>query len=109
MQGRFYAIFVVERGELEVHRLDESKYRRLQPDERGHYLIEPLGAKLGVWYGLYFNETAPWLRWYDTEGTLLPIAEERADDERRRADQERHRAEQLAEKLRELGLDPDAL
>jgi hypothetical protein len=116
VQGRFYAIFVVETGELEVYRLDESKYRRLQPDQRGHYLIDPLGVKLGVWDGFYFNETAPWLRWYDTEGRLLPIAEERAEDERRRADEavhrandERRRAEQLAEKLRELGIDPDKL
>jgi hypothetical protein len=130
VRGLYYAIFVVETGDLEVYRLDDQKYRRLKPDERGHYLIEPLGAKLGAWHGFYFNETAPWLRWYDKSGKLLPIAEERAlderrraDDERRRADDERRRADEaaltaeterhknelLAAKLRELGIDPEQL
>jgi len=123
VQGRFYAIFVVETGELEVYRLDDGKYRRLQPDDQAHYLIEPLGVKLGVWHGFFFNENAPWLRWYDTDGRLVPLADERAQDERRRAEDERRRAEderrraedehrraeQLAAKLRELGVDPDKL
>lgn len=102
VQGQFYAIFVVETGELEVYRLDEKKYRRLQPDDKSHYLIEPLGAKLGVWHGFYRSETAPWLRWYDVDGKLLPTAEERAEEVSRRA-------EQFAAKLRELGVDPNTL
>jgi hypothetical protein len=137
VQGRFYAIFVVETGELEVYRLDDKKYRRLQPDQRGHYLIDPLGAKLGVWHGVCFSENAPWLRWYDADGQLLPLFSERAEDERRRADEacilaederrraehehrraevgsrradhERSRAEHLAAKLRELGVNPDGI
>ena len=116
----FYAIIVVETGELEVYRLEGTRYRRLQANERGHYAIEPLGVELGIWHGLFWNETAPWLRWYDSEGNLLLIGEERAEEERRRAEAERHRAEeerlradsairraeQLAAKLRELGVDP---
>ena len=43
----YYAIFVVETGELEVHRLEGTKYRRLAPNAAGRYLIEPLGVELG--------------------------------------------------------------
>jgi Uma2 family endonuclease len=82
VQGAYYAIFVVETGELEVHRLQQGKYRRMAPNKRGHYRIEPLGADLGVWHGLFYNETAPWLRWYDFQGNLLPTSDERAAAER---------------------------
>ena len=76
---------------------------------------------------MFFNQDAPWLRWYDRNGNLLPIGEElaiqehrraeeairraaeetqRAEQERQRAEQERQRAERLAARLRELGEDP---
>ena len=92
VHGGYYAIIVVETGELEVYRLEGTRYRRLEPDDRGHYVIEPLGVALGVWHGLFWNETAPWLRWYDTQGNLLPIGEERAEQERLRAEAERQKA-----------------
>jgi hypothetical protein len=113
VQGAYYAIFVVETGELEVHKLQKGKYRRMVPNKRGQYRIEPLGVDLGVWQGLFYNEMAPWLRWYDTDGNLLPIGDERAEEERRkaeealrRADNQQRRAEQFAAKLREPGIDP---
>ena len=113
VRGGYYAIFVVETGELEVHKLESGRYRRLKPNEHGRYRIEPFGVDLGVWHGFFLNEVAPWLRWYDAEGILLPIGQERAEVERQRteverqrADRERSRAEQLATKLRELGVDP---
>jgi Uma2 family endonuclease len=130
VQGGYYAIFVVETGELEVYKLQKGRYRRMAPNKRGHFRIEPLGVDLGVWRGLFYNESAPWLRWYDTQGNLLPISDERAEQERRNAEQERRnaeqerrnaedalrradsqqrRAEQFAAKLRELGVDPSAI
>jgi Uma2 family endonuclease len=116
VQGGYYAIFVVETGELEVHKLQKGRYRRMAPNKRGHFRIEPLGVDLGVWQGLFYNESAPWLRWYDTQGNLLPISDERAEQVRRnaedalrRADSQQRRAEQFAAKLRELGVDPSAI
>jgi Uma2 family endonuclease len=106
VHGGYYAIIVVETGELEVYRLEGTRYRRLEPNERGHYPIAPLEAELGIWHGFFWNETAPWLRWYDAQGELLPIGEERAEQEHLRAEQEHLRAERLAAKLRELGIDP---
>lgn len=116
VHGGYYAIFVVETGDLEVYRLEGTRYRRLTPSPEGRYLIEPLGVELGVWRGLFWNEEAPWLRWYDRSGTILRHGEERAAEQRQRAEaalliaeEERLRAERLAEKLRELGVDPTGI
>ena len=94
VHGGYYAIIVVETGELEVYRLEGTRYRRLEPNERGHFPIEPLGVELGIWHALFWNETAPWLRWYDTQGILLPIGEERAEEQRLKAEQQHRRAEE---------------
>jgi hypothetical protein len=123
VRGEYYAIFIVATGELEVYRLRKRKYRRLMCNTHGHYPIEPLRVALGVWHGHYGNETAPWLRWYDEHGILLPIDAERAEAEHRRAEAEHRRAEaehrraeaehrraqELAAKLREMGVDPEAV
>ena len=97
----YYAIFAIASGELEVYNLVNGHYRRLTPNERGHYPIELLGIELGVWQGSYQNQTQRWLRWWDSQGNLLltgneraEIEQHRAEQERQRAEQERHRAEQ---------------
>lgn len=61
-----------------------------------------MGVELGIWQGEQFNQTLPWLRWWDSRGNLLPTAEQRAEQEKQRADR-------LAAKLRELGIDPDEI
>jgi Uma2 family endonuclease len=122
IRGDYYAIFVVATGELEVYRLVNGRYQELAPDPFGHYPIEPLGVALGVWRGFYLNETAPWLRWYDTQGNLMPLDAERAaevsrrleqeqslaDQERRRADAENRRAEEERLRAEEERLRADA-
>jgi hypothetical protein len=65
-----------------------------------HYPISPMKVELGIWQGQYQNLNLPWLRWWDAQGKLLLTGEERAD-------QEQQRANRLAEKLRELGVDPN--
>ncbi len=92
--------------------------------------LEQLGGlQLTLWDGTYSQMEGRWLRWRDREGNLLAtgferaelaqrLAEqereraeqerERAEQERERAEQEHERAERLAQKLRELGVDPSA-
>ncbi|MBT9558287.1 MAG: Uma2 family endonuclease [Myxococcales bacterium] len=93
--------------------------------------LEFEGTGLGVtlWTGEWQRMQGTWLRWVDSQGNLLPTSEERAEAERERAEAERERAEaereraeaereraeaerqrasRLAEKLRALGIDPDA-
>ena len=51
--------------------------------------------------------TRLWLRWCDSQGQVIPTGAEGQEVERRRAEVERQRADRLAEKLRELGINPD--
>jgi hypothetical protein len=93
------------------------------------WLVE-VDLGLTTWAGVYENFGDVWLRWVDRNGDLLATGAEaklleqarteqecqRAGQERQRAEQERQKAEQerqkaamLAAKLRELGIDPDAI
>jgi Uma2 family endonuclease len=98
----FYAIYEVEKASVEVYELVGNRYQRLQANDRGHYAIPALGVELGIWQGAVGNQTLPWLRWWDRDGNLLLSSDERADREKQRADR-------LATKLRDLGIDPEAL
>ena len=110
----YYGIYEVNNGKLEVYTLEGGFYQKMNPNERGHYSIPPLGVELGLWQGSYQNQEQLWLRWWDSEGNLLLIGSERAELERQIAEREKQRAEQaerkaaqLAERLRAMGIDPD--
>ncbi|MFM6135295.1 MAG: Uma2 family endonuclease, partial [Sphaerospermopsis kisseleviana] len=107
---------------LEVYHLVDFSYHKMQPNERGHYPILPLGVELGLWQGSYLNNPDQvWLRWWDNQGNLLLVGKEEAQLERLRTEQQQQRAEQqqqraeqaeikaakLAERLRAMGIDPD--
>jgi Uma2 family endonuclease len=96
----YYGIYEVNPGRIEMHYLRNRRFRRMEPNERGHYPIEPLGVELGIWQGRYENLELPWMRWWDAQGQLLLTGRERAERERQRADR-------LAERLRALGVDPE--
>jgi Uma2 family endonuclease len=89
----YYGIFEINTGKLEVYHLIDFSYQKLEPNERGHYPILPLEVELGLWQGTYQNQPQLWLRWWDLEGNLLLIGNERAEIESQRAEQERERAE----------------
>jgi Uma2 family endonuclease len=97
----YYGIYEIKTGKLEVYNWVNGSYRLLQPNERGHYLIEPLGIELGLWQGTYQNQTQLWLRWWDREGNLLLIGSERAEIERERAEIEHERAQQEHERAQQ--------
>ena len=98
MRIPYYGIYQVNNGRLEVYRLIDGYYQLLELNQRGHFFIAPLGVELGLWQGSYQNQTMLWLRWWDEEGNLLLIGDERAELERLRGEQQRERAEQ--ERLR---------
>ncbi|MEG4027721.1 MULTISPECIES: Uma2 family endonuclease [unclassified Microcoleus] len=98
MRIPYYGIYQVNNGRLEVYRLIDGYYQLLELNQRGHFPIAPLGVELGLWQGSYQNQTMLWLRWWDQEGNLLLIGDERAQLERLRGEQQRERAEQ--ERLR---------
>jgi Uma2 family endonuclease len=76
--------------QLEGWRLgDRQRYRDIPTDERGWMWVEELGLSLGTWRGTYQGYEAVWLRFYDTEGNLVPI---HAEAETARANAEAARA-----------------
>jgi sRNA-binding protein len=52
-----------------------------------------MGVELGLWHGTYQNQTQTWVRWWDLEGNLLLIGNERAELEKQHAESEKQRAE----------------
>lgn len=96
----FYGIYEVEKAQVEVYHLVDGHYEPVRVNQRSHYPIPPLGVELGIWQGRYENMELPWLRWWDSQGNLLLTSDERVEQERRRS-------ERLAERLRQLGINPD--
>ena len=56
--------------------------------------FDDIGLGVTLWRGEYQGCEAPWLRWCNRDGAVIPTGEERA--------------ERLAAKLRAAGIDPDA-
>jgi Uma2 family endonuclease len=118
----FYGIYVIKEKKLEVYHLLEGCYQPLEANERGHYFIPSLEVELGLWAGNYQNQNQTWLRWWDSQGNLLLIGDERAEQEKQRAEQEKQRAERaeagweeerrrsqlLEERLRALGFEEES-
>jgi len=126
----YYVIYASKRRNhphLEVHKLVNGKYE-LQP---GNLVWMPeIGLGIGCERGNYSGVTREWLYWYDADGKRYLTPEEqvkqsaqrlqqesqrlqqesqRLQQESQRAQQESQRADRLAERLRELGIDPDNL
>ncbi|NEQ82722.1 MAG: Uma2 family endonuclease, partial [Moorea sp. SIO2I5] len=81
----YYGIYEIKTGNLEVYEFLKGFYHKMKPNQRGHYPIEPLGIELGLWQGTYQNQNQLWLRWWDNQGNLLLIGNERAEVEHARA------------------------
>ncbi len=93
MRIPYYGIYEINSGRLEVYRLIDGYYQLLELNQRGHFSITLLGVELGLWQGNYQNQTMLWLRWWDEEGNLLLIGDERAELEKLRGEQQRERAD----------------
>lgn len=116
---------------LQGWQLDQHQtYQPLTPDQRGWLWSDVLGLWLGTWLGSLDREpptgSCHWLRFYDPQGNLVPLPEEQAQQQveqehlrveqaqqqaeqaQQQAEQERLRAERLVERLRQLGIDPEA-
>ncbi|WP_293134440.1 Uma2 family endonuclease [Microcoleus sp. bin38.metabat.b11b12b14.051] len=98
----YYVIYSSRRRRkprLEVHKLVNGKYEL----QSGHPVWMPeIGLGIGCERGNYSGVTREWLYWYDAEGKRYLTPEEQVKSLAQRA-------EQFAQKLRELGIDPNSL
>jgi len=103
--------------------LDRRSYQDLEANDRGWLWCETLGLWLGIWEGTILRETAQWLRFYDREGKLVLLPEEREREEKEQAlatleqereekkqalatlEQERQKQQALLEKLKAMGIE----
>ncbi len=136
MRAEYYAIYDPQKQisdeVLRVYELQGGRYVR-----REDWKLSGVELGLTLWEGEFEGREDTWLRWTDLEGKLIPTGKERADQERQEKEAEKtakeeallkaeterqekevekaakeaalEKAEKLAAKLKELGLDPDAL
>jgi Uma2 family endonuclease len=98
----YYVIYASRRRrkpKLEVYQLQSSR----------PVWMPEIGLGIGYERGNYAGVTREWLYWYDEAGRRYPTPNERAQQESQRAVIAEQRAARLAQRLRELGVDPDAL
>ena len=93
---------------LRVWSISPDGYPEITPP-RGIYEIgqsvwlNMVGLGLMLWSGQFEEEvTRLWLRWCDRDGRVIPTGAEGRESERQRA-------ERLAERLREMGVNPDEI
>lgn len=98
----YYVIYSSRRRRkprLEVHKLVKGKYELQQGNP---IWLPEVGLGIGCERGDYSGVLREWLYWYDEQGKRYPTPSEQIQ-------QAQQRAQRLAEKLRELGIDPDHL
>ncbi len=111
----YYVVFDRYTDQLRAFTLVSGFYQELTL-EQPKIWIPRLGIGLGLWQGEYQEIDRQWLRWYDAKGNWIPtdgeekiLAQQQAEAERQRAEKAEARAAALAERLRELGINPDEL
>ena len=101
----YYVYNPFDADSLEGWRLNDKQiYEKIPANENGWLFSKKLGLWLGNWRGNIERETGMWLRFYDTDGNLVPLPEELAEQKAQLAEE---KAARLAQMLRELGVNPD--
>lgn len=122
MRVSYYIVYdpTQQLGEKQL-RIYELVGRRFR--ETSETWLEQVELGLTLWSGEFEGRQDTWLRWCYQDGKVLPTGDERAqaaeqqvqaaqqqaENEKQQKEQALSRAEILAEKLREMGVNPDDL
>jgi Uma2 family endonuclease len=108
IRGKYYVIYDSQIPSLEAYVLDGGRYALIAANAAGRYPIGDLGIEFGLHRAVFRDVDLDWLRaWDSATGMMLLEADERADEAAKQLDAERKRAALLAQRLRDLGIDPD--
>lgn len=94
-----YFWFDPDTFELEGFHLLDGRYEAIQPSEQGWLWSQQLELYLGVFESR--------LRFFTTDGELIPAPEERAEQERQRAEQAEQELARLRAQLKAQGIEPE--
>ncbi|BAZ09498.1 hypothetical protein NIES4071_13060 [Calothrix sp. NIES-4071] len=103
----YYVVFSRYTNEFKPYHLVGGHYEAVNITSDRRILIPELGLSLGLWQGLFRGIEKLWLRWFTLEGELILSPEEEANSAKQEAVEAKIRAEKLAEKLRQLGINPE--
>ncbi len=104
----YYVVFSRYSNKLQGFHLVGGHYEAMNfTNER--LLIPELGLSLGLWQGSFQEIERLWLRWFTLEGKLISVPTEEVIAAKQEAAKAKTRAEKLAERLRQLGVNPDDL
>lgn len=104
----YYVIFSRYTNELQGFHLVGGHYEALTLSD-GRLAMPELGLSLGVWEGEFQSIERLWLRWFTLAGELIPVPQEEAAEAKQEAAEANRRADLLAQRLRELGVNPDEI
>jgi Uma2 family endonuclease len=99
LKAPYYIVYDRYQDILRAYRLKDDQYQAF-PIEDERLWISELNLGLGLWQGEYQGITRKWLRWYENDGSWVPTPEENLE-------KAEAKAARLAQRLRELGIDPD--
>ena len=101
LKAPYYIVYDRYKDILRAYRLTDNRYQAL-PIEGERIWISELSLGLGLWQGEYQGITRKWLRWYENNGSWIPTPQENLE-------KAEAKAARLAQRLRELGIDPDEI
>jgi Uma2 family endonuclease len=125
----YYIVFSRYTNEMKAFELVGDRYQLINLIDRRVPMPE-LGLSLGIWTGAFRDIHRLWLRWFTLEGELIPEpteealaateraiiaeretreAQQQTREAQQQAEQAKIKAAQLAERLRQLGVNPDEL
>ena len=103
----YYAIYSSKRKRkprFEVYKLVDGVYQLVATSP---VWMSEIGLGIGYERGNYGGVTREWLYWYDKDGKRYATPNERVQEEVSRSTALLNRSNKLADKLRQLGIDPD--
>lgn len=125
----YYIVFSRYTNKLQGFHLVGGHYEPMNLSQ-GRLLMPELGLSLGLWQGSFQDIERLWLRWFTVDGEIIAVpaeelatareeaitareealtAREEALTAREEAAEAKRKAEILAERLRQLGLNPDEI
>ncbi len=104
----YYVVFSRYTNELQAFQLVGGHYEPMNLNN-GRILMPEINLSLGLWQGSFRDIERLWLRWFTLAGELITEPTKAAIEARQEAEEAKRKAAKLAERLRQLGINPDEL